>query len=308
VFAPIDVSLNRSLLTAFDAAAFRPPAGLQFGLGGPNAFRAVSGSPASSAGATTTLVATNALSLPFGTTLANRYRRTITRNWALRLDSTQARIDGTQTVFPDVSLRWLFRPAALEGPLSSLTASLGYSDAAATSVIPIGVDPLVPGAEVRERRTTHVRSYPLGATIVWGFGGNLSTTAGYTFNRRVDSLSGSLSRGTSGDLNVDVGRSFRIPQRWRLGVRNDVRTRFGYQRSQSRNLVYELEGQKSSRLGDQGRNSFNLNADTDLSETLLFTFQASRVVTFDNNLNRRVSQFVLSTVLQMEFFGGQGAR
>jgi hypothetical protein len=72
--------------------------------------------------------------------------------------------------------------------------------------------------------------------------------------------------------------------------------------------VYELEGQKSSRLGDQGRNSFNLNADTDLSETLLFTFQASRVVTFDNNLNRRVSQFVLSTVLQMEFFGGQGAR
>ena len=309
VFAPVDVSLNRSLLTAFDAAAFRTPVGLQFGFGGPGAFRTVSGVPASSAGATTTLVATSALSLPFGTSFTNRYRRTLTRNWVLRLDSTQARVDGTQTVFPDVSLRWVLHPQALERVLSSFTASLGYSAAAATSSLPIGNDPLLPGNELRELRTTHVRSYPLNTSITWGFG-NLSTSAGYTYARRVDSLSGSLARGTARDLNVDVGRSFRIPSGVgnAIGVRNEVRARVGYQRSHSQNLVSNLSGQFASRLGDQVRDALNVNADTELSETLLFTFQASRVVSADNNLNRRVNQLVLSTVLQVQFFGGPQAR
>ncbi|HJQ19132.1 MAG TPA: hypothetical protein VJ867_02215, partial [Gemmatimonadaceae bacterium] len=305
VFAPIDVSLNRSLLAAFDAAAFRPPLGLQFGFGGPAAFRSVRGVPATSAGATTTLVASNALSLPLGTTLTNRYRRTLTRNWALKLDSTQARIDGVQTVFPDVSLRWLFRPLALERLVSSLTATVGYSAASASSSMPIGANPLLPGVELRELRTTHVQSYPVNTSIAWGFG-NLSTAAGYTYTKRLDSLSGSLARSTSRDVNVDVGRSFRIP-RWigsSIGVRNAVRVRASYQRSQSQNLVYQLSGDAFSRLGDQGRSAFSLSADTDLSEDLLFTLQASRVITADNNLNRRVSQFVLSTVLQVQFAGG----
>jgi hypothetical protein len=47
----------------------------------------------------------------------------------------------------------------------------------------------------------------------------------------------------------------------------------------------------------------SLNADADLSETLVFTLQGSRVVTYDNNFNRRNNQFVLSTVLQVQFFG-----
>jgi hypothetical protein len=82
----------------------------------------------------------------------------------------------------------------------------------------------------------------------------------------------------------------------------------GYQRSQSENLVFDLAGAKGSRLGDQGRSALSINADTDLSESLLFTLQASRVVSYDNNLNRRVNQFVLSTVLQVQFYGGQGSR
>ena len=309
VFAPIDISLNRSLLSAFDAAAFRPPPGLQFGFGGPGAFRSVRGMPASSAGATTTVAAVNALSLPFGTTLTNRYRRTLTRNWALRLDSTQARIDGTQTVFPDVSLRWLLRALPLERVITSVTASVGYSAAAANSSIPIGVNRSDADAELRELRTTHVRSYPINASIAWGFG-NLTTVAGYTYTRRVDSLSGSLARGTARDASVDVGRSFRLPRGLGngLGIRNDVRVRAGYERNQSQNLIFDLSGRSSSRLGDQGRHALNLNADTDLNDNLLFTFQASRVVTFDNNLNRRINQFVLSTVLQVQFFGGQSVR
>lgn len=46
-----------------------------------------------------------------------------------------------------------------------------------------------------------------------------------------------------------------------------------------------------------------LSADTDLSETVVFTLQGSRMVMFHNNFNRRATQLVLSTVLQVQFFG-----
>jgi len=46
-----------------------------------------------------------------------------------------------------------------------------------------------------------------------------------------------------------------------------------------------------------------LSADTDLSETVVFTLQGSRMATFHNNFNRRATQLVLSTVLQVQFFG-----
>jgi hypothetical protein len=310
VIAPMDVSFNRSLLSAYDAAAFLPPLGFQLGLGGPTTFRSVGGSPATTAGVTNNVSASGSLLLPFGTALVNRYRRTITRNWALRLDSTQARIDGDQTVFPDVSARWTFRPLALADVISSVTASLGYSASMAATSLPVGIDLPVAGGpprELREFRTSHLQSYPTSLSVAWGFGG-LTTAAGYTLNKRVDSLPGSLSRGTSDELNVDVGRAFRLPRSWSGGVKNDIRTRVGYQRSHARNLVYDLARTVSSQLGDQGRTSLNINADTDLSETMLFTFQASRVITYDNNLNRRLNQFVLSTVLQMQFFAGQLGR
>src|SRR6185369_10669181 len=38
VFAPFDINLNRSLLSAFDGASGSSPVPLQFGLGGVNAF------------------------------------------------------------------------------------------------------------------------------------------------------------------------------------------------------------------------------------------------------------------------------
>jgi hypothetical protein len=261
--------------------------------------------PASTAGSTTSLVATNTVTLPLGTALAGRYRRTLTNNWVQGLDSTQSRIDGTQTVFPDVSLRWLLRPVLMQRLISSLTASVGYTVSAASSSIPIVTDPTVPAGEQREVRTTNMQSYPLTTSIAWGFA-NLSTAAGYTFSHRVDSLSGSLTRANTGDLNVDVGRTFRLPASLGFGYRNDIRAHLGYQRSQSQITVFDPTGNISSRLGDQGRSALNLNADTDLSSSLLFTFQVSRVVSYDNLLNRRTNQFVLSTVLQMQFFGGKG--
>ncbi|MEO6878607.1 MAG: hypothetical protein ABI205_09020, partial [Gemmatimonadaceae bacterium] len=68
--------------------------------------------------------------------------------------------------------------------------------------------------------------------------------------------------------------------------------------------VLDATGLFQSRLQDNGRQSFNLTADTNLNENMTFTLQGSHIVTYDNNLNRKFSQTVFSTVLGLRVFGG----
>ena len=56
---------------------------------------------------------------------------------------------------------------------------------------------------------------------------------------------------------------------------------------------------------DNGRRSFSLTADTDVAENAVFSLQGSRVTSFDRNFNRRITQTVLSAVLQLQFFPGE---
>ena len=51
--------------------------------------------------------------------------------------------------------------------------------------------------------------------------------------------------------------------------------------------------------------ALKLSADTDVAVNLTFSLQGARVVTFDNNLNRRLTQIVFSAVLQYSFFAGE---
>jgi hypothetical protein len=74
------------------------------------------------------------------------------------------------------------------------------------------------------------------------------------------------------------------------------------QESHNTTYVLDANGVVQSRLQDNGRQSFNLTADTNLQDNLVFTFQGSHVVVFDNNLNRRFAQTLFSTVLQVQFF------
>ncbi|HWJ22390.1 MAG TPA: hypothetical protein VNS52_08570, partial [Gemmatimonadaceae bacterium] len=86
---PVDVTFNRSLLSAFDGVPFTPGLGYQFGLGSVSNFLSSNGRLASSAGLTSQLAVNSALNLPLGASLSNRYQRTTTRNWARRFDNTQ---------------------------------------------------------------------------------------------------------------------------------------------------------------------------------------------------------------------------
>src|SRR5262249_21491701 len=141
-FAPIDVSFTRSLLSALDASPVNAPLGLQLGLAGPGAFRFVNGVAATTAGETRVLSAMGSLSLPFGTSLLNRFSRTTTANWISRFDggSSQSQVDGSEVRFPDVALRWGYRPSVVSGPVSNFDASAGYLRSSARMSLPSLLD------------------------------------------------------------------------------------------------------------------------------------------------------------------------
>lgn len=150
---------------------------------------------------------------------------------------------------------------------------------------------------------SEVRSYPMNATVTWAFGG-LSTSAGYSLTEREESRPGGFVEGQTMELNADIARAFRLPPSW--GIRSDVRTRIGFQRAETESWVLNrAAATQRSRLADNGRRAFSLNADTDLSETMSFSLVASRILTFDENQGRRFTQNVLTTVLQLQFFGGE---
>jgi hypothetical protein len=296
--APVDLSYTRSLLAALDAAAVSPPLTFQLGLGGPASFRRVGSENATTSGYTGTGNISSAVLLPFGASFLNRYRHTSTRNWVDRLDRTQAQVDGEQTVFPDVALQWSARPPEFAQWIANLGASIGYAQTAVRITLPSLASDAVPP----EFRRTRIRTFPVRASVNWVPGG-LRTTAGYSVTRRIDSLPGSTSRSRSDDVSLDLARAFAVPASWNL--RSPVRTRLGIQQTHGQTFILDAGGNVASRLQDNGRQAFNLSADADLNDDVVFTLQGSRIVTFDNNLNRKFAQTVFSTVLQIRFFGTQ---
>jgi hypothetical protein len=298
VFAPLDVSYTRSLLGALDAAPVGAPLWLQLGLGGPGAFRVVNGEPASAAGQTGTLAAAGSLRLPFGTSFVNRFTRTTTANWIGRPDGTQAQVDGSQRSFPDVSLRWAYRPGAAPRIASNVDASVGYVRSVARVSLPA-----LAAQEPPELRRTGVESFPVTGSIAWAVSGGLSTGARYNFTRRTDSLPGSIARSRVHDLSIDAGRTFHVPASWQLGLRNDVRTRFSFQQSHATTSVFDSTDIVRARLQDNGRQAFTLTADSNVRENVVFTMHGSHIITFDNNLNRRFAHTLFSATFQLQFFG-----
>jgi hypothetical protein len=153
-----------------------------------------------------------------------------------------------------------------------------------------------------EERATRVKTYPLNASLIWG-PGEITTTAGYSYRTQLDSLPGSVTNGSARELGAEIGRTFPLPATWDL--KSGLRTRLGYQQTEAQSYVQNvLAAGSRSRLTDNGRHAITLNADTDVAENATFSIQGSRIVNFDRNLNRRLTQTVITAVLQMQFFAG----
>ena len=296
---PVDFNYSRTLNSAFDGTPYTPGLGYQLGLTGLNGYLLEHGLLASTAGSNATVTITAGLKLPYGMTLTARTQRLATRNWISGTDTSQTVIDGEQITLPDLSLRATFHPKALERFITTFSANARFMLTHQRSAAP-SVSTLLP-ADVR---TSRVLSYPLGANVVWNDAGGLTTGFSVGSSFRVDSLPGSVTGSRSHDISADASRSFKLPADWQM--RSALRARLGFQQTTAVSDVSNgLATGLQSRLADNGRQSITLNADTDIAENLTFSLQSARIVTFDNNLNRRLTQIVLSAVLQIAFFGGE---
>jgi hypothetical protein len=283
----------------YDGSAVPAPLGYQFAFGGVNTFRQLRGELATSVGLVTQLSVNQSLNLPFGAILANRYQRINTRNWTRRIERGQEIVDGTQIVFPDVSLRWAGKPAAFKSIISSIGANARVLETRQLN----GTQPLF-GELVDDRGRLRVRSYPVSGSIVFAGARPISSTVGFSLSKRLDAKPGLSSNGDNSDFSIDVSKPWQLPADW--NARSDLRTRVSYQKSQGQNFVVNplaLTGE--SRLSDNGRRAFSMSADTDVAENLSSSFVVSRVESFDRNLNRRFTQTVLSAVMHLQFYAGE---
>ena len=122
-FQPIDVSLDRNVLSAYDASPATPPLMYQLGFGDIGFFRHLAGEDATSAGVNTQFGISQSIQLPYGATLTNHFQRVTLRNWTRGVSTTDDVGDATQVIFPDVALRWSRRITAPRSPLASFNAS-----------------------------------------------------------------------------------------------------------------------------------------------------------------------------------------
>ena len=296
---PVDVNLNRSLLSVYDGTPMQPSLGYQFALGGIGKFRSLDGDLATSAGVVTQLSVNHSIRLPFGISVANRYQRINTRNWTRRFDERQEVVDGTQVVFPDISLRWSARPVRLRGLISAMGLTARLLDTRQLNATePLGGQDSIDLGKIR------VRSYPLNGSLVFAGARPFTSTVGVNVAEHHDTRPGLANNGRTADFSADLAKPWRLPAAWNL--KSDLRTRVSFQRSQGSNFVVNpLDITGRSRLTDNGRRAFSFNADTDVSENLSSSFVISRVASFDNNLNRGFTQTVISAVLHMQFYAGE---
>ena len=71
-------------------------------------------------------------------------------------------------------------------------------------------------------------------------------------------------------MSIDAGRSFHIPESWGLGIKNDVRTRFGVQQAHNTTFVIDETGAVQSRLQDNGRQAFTPSRPQPPRRTIVF--------------------------------------
>jgi cell surface protein SprA len=295
---PLEASALRIISANYDGTPRTPGLGMQFGFGGEGTFLSDQGVLASTATSTTQVALGSGLRLPLGLTLEARTQRMAARNWMRRPDKSQVIVDGDLITLPDVGLRSTLRPSWLSGVLTSITASARYVATAQHSRLP-GLAGTGPDARIGRSM-----SYPLSASLTWNDEGGLTTSFSFATTHRTDSMPGTVTEALTRDVSGEMRRSFKLPAEWEL--RSDLRTRLAWQRTSATTWVETSGGAAfRSRLADNGREALSFNADTDVSANATFSLQSARIITFDNNLNRRLTQVVFSAVLQISFFGGQ---
>ncbi len=300
---PFDAMWYRTLDSNYDNTPLVPGGGYQFGFGGLDLFRGIDGLPATAAGRSRRTIVTGGLNLPLALAITSRAETGRTETWTRRVqDGFQALITNEQDVYPDVTLRWNWRPVRPLGVFAGIGATAGYARNTQRTDVRNELGGFADRSRGRAERV------PVSASITWELFGPLTTSASLSRTTREDERPGALTSSESNDLSLALARTFRLPAHW--NQRSGLRTQLTWQRQGARSVVSNAPRSTGDPptafeavLADNGREAINLNADTDLSETLTFSLAGTHVLTYDRNFNRRFAQTTFSAILQLRFFG-----
>lgn len=310
-FQALDLAYSRTLTSSFDGAAFDPGLAYQFALGGVRNFLETEDHRASIAGATDQLTLNTGLKLKNDLNLTTRAQFQNSDNYTRRLDNTQALIQGHQETWPSVGLGWRDSLPWLKNwepfgkdkgkPFRWLrVASTVGANVTIENTRNVTLSPGETAGAPDDRRIFFTRHHQLGTSINWRDPGGLFTQFSFDSRWRTDSVPGSVTETRAKEMSVDVQRAFRIPQSW-VKLPGRVRTHVSWVHSTASSYISVQNAAKPSRLADNGRTIISLNADTDVMPRVKFSLNGSRVVTFDNNYNRKLSQFVLAAIFQLQY-------
>ncbi|MEQ1690679.1 MAG: cell surface protein SprA, partial [Gemmatimonas sp.] len=307
MIAPADVTWQRDITSNYDNTVYDPGLGYQLGLGGIESFRGLNRNRlATTAGRVQSFSAIGAVNLPLSINLQSRFERGMTETWTRRvLDGFQALITSERRTYPDLSVRWSWRPTRITKVISMVTFNGRYMVSEQETIVPNET-----GGLADRSRTSSRRLEPLSSSITWAFLGNLTTNASYGRTHSEEARPGSLTTSETKKKSFDLARNLPLPKKWNTRT-GKLRTRLSYQ---SEETVATVGGSTAAALATEptfsvltnnGRRALNVNADTDLTELLTFSMTGSHILTFDRNYNRRLSNLVVSVIFQLRFFAGE---
>jgi hypothetical protein len=319
-FDGVNAIYSRNLSSSYDAAPFSPDAGYMFGLGGRDDFLENDGYRSTIATAGDQFSVDGGLRLTSDLTIASRTLFTHTDNFTRRLDNTLAVIQGRQRQIPDLRLQWRDSLSWLKniafGDSLDRTRPFRWMRVLSTVDVITGIavirnETFAPsenesGTGAGDERITLTKNPFLQLSFNWNDNGALNTQFEYRKQQRVDSVPGSFTRSNTTDMGIQMSRSFRMPARWRM--RSRLRASFGWSKSRSTSYISVVNSDEPSRLADNGTDRWDVSAASDLVANLSFRLQASKSVSFDNNYNRKFSQFFLTAQFTFVFQTGDQIR
>lgn len=314
LFQALDVRYSRTLTSSYDGAAFDPGLGFQFALGGPDGFRKTQDHLATMASFSDQFTVQTGFLLRKDLTLSALGQFSRSDNYTRRLDNTQALIEGKQQRLPDLGLGWTdslawlknwepfgrgkFRPLGWLRAITTLRVDAHFvATRSQTFVAAESAD------QPADLRVDDSKRYPINASIAWNdMTGGLLTNFRYEKLTTTGSHPGSLTQTQTQDLSADLSRSFPLPPSW--GLRSRLRAHMGWTQHTSSSYITVQNADHPSRLTDNGTTAFNLNADTDIASNLKFSLSGAHVVSYDNNFNRKLTQFVLTMTFTLQYQTG----
>jgi hypothetical protein len=297
---PADVSLTHERRSAFDRLGLSPELGYELGMGSLSDFRQRDGTLAATAAETATLLASGGVRLPMGLTLRAAYRNTDGTTW-VRQGEAQAPLAQHGREWPSGSLAWNLQPRGLLGRVVERLDARAQYRLSVTS-IQQGLADSTPQAGALPGSESRVKLFTPSLTIGWR--GGLSVGAEYAQTLTDLTTAGSTTRNDQEDWGGNFSFSFRAP-RSLVRLQGPVRARLSGTSSDTRVCLIRAGTAECTAVADSRRRQLDARLDTGLSQTVVGGASFSYILTDQQHLSSRITQYVFTIFAEINFVTGR---